>query len=1420
MMLPPQTGRSPRYLTDDDARKLLRAPHAADERDFFATDPDPEIRRLGRLALRRDDINDLFALGDKCALRSLTTDHRLLVFYVGKALTAFRRASDRARNDIDRLTAHRATRELIEWVSHVAQAYPTRRNIAVALWAAADDEQSGELAELSNPTLVTSGDVPGDATRREKSVESQENEDTLGSASTQWITDAALGTLLAAYLRPSLMQPVTDDPSLERTMTSDVPPSQIDSYLSVDGSEIVSLSSASADSYVDDAVPAQEAPSQDDAHTIPPPSPYTSPELLLTYTDGESALSASNAAGDALIAPNETLAEDRLEQSLSSFENDAYRRPFRPSSARRSDVHNDEFNIGDRIDDRYEVADVRRGGMGVVYLCYDHDQREPIALKSFQARFLENERAVMRFQQEAFTWIRLEKHRHIVHAKLVQNIFGRPYIMLEHISGPEGLDADLRSWIERKRLTLRNTLEFGLHIALGMQHATQRVPGLVHRDLKPANILVTHDGIAKVTDFGLVRSLDLADLAAAEIEKAIARGEDERLTRVGAVIGTAPYLSPEQARGGKDVDMRSDIYAFGCLVYEMLTGRHIFTYKKLDDWLKAHKHEQPSFDLATQAATPPRLTALVMMCLQKDPADRPQDWGSIVDALLPIYVDVTGENPLLQVTGPALEARELMDKGYSLTELGRLDEALEAYDRAIQLQPDYAWAWARKGRTLRLLNRYTEAIACYDQALTIQPQYAWAYKGKGIVLERLGRPLDALECYQIATEIDPGDVWNWYNQADALHNMGRYDEAITLLRQALKLDPAHPNSWAKLGQVYRLTGDFHGAIDAYEQAITLDPTYAWAQNGYGLALKAISAYRDALMAFKRAARYQPDEVWHWYNLTEMLVELDQYDEAVQPAQEAVRINPDHAFSWAKLGQVLRYLKRYDDALAAYERAIRLQPDYAWAVNGKGIVLEQMGRYDQALQAYQTAALISKGDMWHFYNQGNVLALMGRYDEALPLLAQAVEINPEHARSWARYGNVLRQLGRYADAIFAYQRAITLDAGYAWAFNELGMTYEALRRYDDALHQYRLASAADPSDPFYIYQQVDLLMMRGENSDAVALLETALKQDARNSRTWSKHGQALRRLNRHQDALRSYARAIELDPNNAWAWNGRGLVLAILHKHDDALASFRRAAQIDPSDVWYWYNQGDELVALNRHQDAVDVLLHALKLNPAHPESWAKLGQAYRRLKRDADALAAYDQALAINPHYAWAWNGRGLSLEALGRREESIASYERALAEDDGVIWYYTNQVDLLLEMRREKQALAVIERAIERLPANAIGWARHGQVMRRVRDYHAAIESYIRALEIDPSYAWAWNGRGLAHWALNEYEAAAAAYERAVRYNANDVWYWHNWGEVLIALGDCAGAVEKLERALSILPSHNASRQKLAQAKSCLENG
>ncbi len=1225
----PQTGIDPLALPEDQEARLLAKRRKADQTDPFASDPDDEIRRIGRLALRRDMPHpyDYLALGDHCARLSLVErDRRLLVFYVGKTLYAFRRASELAGPDSpDRALAQAAVEAYVEWLIQFTRVEPSRRNIAATLWAVAEAEQQfGSIEDLRDEAHL----------------------------------------LALWYVSPPQDKDLTPQPDRTplpvREAATQVPSDEVGTHHD-EGTDLESVM-LSVERPVEIVGVSETRSDRSDVFQI---------ELEATMHGARAAL------------PPVT---------------------FLPGTPRRKE--GDDFDYGDRIDGRYEVAQVLKGGMGIVYLCYDHEERRSVALKTFLSHLLNNEAAVARFTKEAKTWIDLDKHRHIVQARRVQKFEGRPHIILEHITGPEGMGPDLRSWIRHNRIDLPTALEFGLHIVLGMRHATQQIAGLVHRDLKPANILVRHDGIAKVTDFGLVRSFDLDDPQPV-IEEEISPSASSSLTRVGAIIGTPPYLAPEQCRADA-LDMRSDIYSFGCVLYEMLTRKTLFDAKLVSEWVYAHLNHTPVFP-DSAALIPPAVRELALACLEKNPANRPESWDKLADTLAGLYEGVTGRPPEMESNGPALEVRELMDKGYSLTELGYADESLTVYNRVLELEPKSAWAWARKGRTLRLLGRYDEALTSYDRALELNPRFAWAWTGKGQVLERLNQIERALAAHETATELQPGNVWAWYNKAEVLHSQRDFDGSMRVLDRALELDPHHAESWAKRGQVLRALERYPEALNAYNRALELHPPYAWAWNGKGLALKAMGRLQEALEAFEQAARHQPGEVWHWYNQSEMLVEMGQYQQALGPTQQATRVAPTHAYSWAKLAQVYRYLQRYEDAVGAYDRALALKPDYAWAVNGQGIVLERLGRYDAALEMYRRASEIAPDDVWHWYNQGNLLVLQERYPEAVPLLERAIHINPDHARSWARLGNTYRQMEQPEKALQCLARAVRLTPDYAWAWNERGAAFETLGRYDDAVESYHRAAEAEPGNPLYWYNKGDMLMFVKRHEEALEALQRALEADPRYVRAWAKQGQALRRMRRFEEALASYSRAVELATDYAWAWNGRGLALSALGRHEEALACFRRAATLQSDDVWFWYNQADELIVMHRYEEALLPLERALRLNRSHAESWAKRGQALRRLNRFKESVAAYDQALKIEPHYAWAWNGRGLALEAMGRREEALVSYERASEEDPSSAWYWINQIEPLLALNRHQDALDVIDEALKAMPGNEFGLGAQG---------------------------------------------------------------------------------------------------------------
>ena len=227
----------------------------------------------------------------------------------------------------------------------------------------------------------------------------------------------------------------------------------------------------------------------------------------------------------------------------------------------------ERFKIGDRIGGQYEVLAIHRGSMGVVYGTFDHREQLPRALKTLQERFASKPRMRDLFAEEAAIWVRLEKHPFIVRAYLVRVYEGQPYVITEYVRGEEGMGGDLQAWLGHPRLTLKLAVEMALQVAQGMQHAVHKIPGLVHRDLKPANILVDSRARAMVTDFGLV--------CAAEAE-----------------AGTPAYMAPEQWCGGS-LDARTDIYAFGCILYEMFTGHRMFAAETIEQWRSAQLTRMP-----------------------------------------------------------------------------------------------------------------------------------------------------------------------------------------------------------------------------------------------------------------------------------------------------------------------------------------------------------------------------------------------------------------------------------------------------------------------------------------------------------------------------------------------------------------------------------------------------------------------------------------------------------------------------------------------------------------------------------------------------------------------------------------------------------------------------------------------------------
>jgi serine/threonine-protein kinase len=270
--------------------------------------------------------------------------------------------------------------------------------------------------------------------------------------------------------------------------------------------------------------------------------------------------------------------------------------------------------------------------MGEVWRAVDSRLARAVALKVLPDAVASDAVRVSRFAREARLLAALN-HPAIASVHGLEQFDGVPLIVLELVEGPT-----LAERLHRGRLPVREALEVARQIAEALEAAHDK--GIVHRDLKPSNVKVTVDGRVKLLDFGLAKALE-SDIGASEVSKL---STDTSPTGAGVVLGTAPYMSPEQARG-QAVDERTDVWSFGCVLYEMLTGRRAFAGKTGTDVIAAVLEREPDWDALTAVA--PDIAALVERCLRKDPSRR---LHAIADARLEI--EQIAASPSRRVMGP------------------------------------------------------------------------------------------------------------------------------------------------------------------------------------------------------------------------------------------------------------------------------------------------------------------------------------------------------------------------------------------------------------------------------------------------------------------------------------------------------------------------------------------------------------------------------------------------------------------------------------------------------------------------------------------------------------------------------------------------------------------------------------------------
>jgi serine/threonine protein kinase/regulator of sirC expression with transglutaminase-like and TPR domain len=566
------------------------------------------------------------------------------------------------------------------------------------------------------------------------------------------------------------------------------------------------------------------------------------------------------------------------------------------------------YQPGDHIGGRYQVHKALMGGMGEVYLCLDLEEMVPFALKTFQQRYLEQSQAQRQtFEREVLTWVALEKHPNIVRCFSMLMLENRPFMVLEWIFGEEGKGTDLRDRLRHGPLELRPALDFAVDICRGLVYAQEKQPGIVHRDLKPENVLVGQGALAKITDFGLAQIVAAARLEVAGLDA----GESSGTVSVQeGVAGTPPYMPPEQWQPDVALDARADIYAVGCILYEMVAGRHPFRVDVTPTTADAYRRWLSAWQEQHRAAARPPLPAgvpagvaeIVVACLAREREARPESAADLLARLVDLYARLFGQRPREELAGEGFMASDYNNRGLTYHNLQQYEAALVEYNRAIDLDPTIALVYNNRGATHRALKEYRAALADYSRAIELDPTDAQAYSNRGATYAELRQYPAAMADFARALEQGPTFAQAFHNRGLAYAELGQYEAALADYSRALDADPTYVDAYYNRANAYAELGQHEAALADYDRALAVDPTYAPAYLNRGVTYVELQQHEAALADYNRALALNPVYAKAYLNIGFLLGNQGKHGEALSYFEKAAQLGDPQGAQYAALAR--------------------------------------------------------------------------------------------------------------------------------------------------------------------------------------------------------------------------------------------------------------------------------------------------------------------------------------------------------------------------------------------------------------------------------------------------------------------------------------------------------------------------------------
>ncbi len=898
--------------------------------------------------------------------------------------------------------------------------------------------------------------------------------------------------------------------------------------------------------------------------------------------------------------------------------------------------------------------------MGVVYKAEDTKLKRTVALKFLSPQSLGSKGEQSRFIHEAQAAAALD-HSNICTVYEINEAEGKSFIAMAYVDGPS-----LKEEVESGRLAVDRAVDIAIQVADGLRVAHGK--GIVHRDIKSANIMLTSEGQAKITDFGLAKLPGRT-----------------KLTRTGSTVGTLAYMSPEQAQGA-EVDHRSDIWSLGVVLYELVSGQVPFK----GDHEAAMVYSIMNQDVAPlrdrRAEVPAELDSIVAKMLQKNPNNRYASAEELLSDLRKVQAGVAVKVALpmsrkakrmawglfaVVVVAAVVSSVIILNRGPATVNAKTL--AVVDFDIISGEEAEHLAVGLSEGISVKLSKLAGVRVVSSDDIRRLRKKDLSAKE----VASQLGaqyalggslfRSGEKIRVTPQLIDAATGDViWSELFDREFSDVFGFLDEISLKIVAALELElepeervalEEKPTESAEAYEHYLKGRNFYYRVTFKDNELSAKEFQKALQTDadYPLALAGLA---DAYVQ-RYSERYDYDEFW-----------LDEADSLIG---KALGLDPNLAEAYESRAEVLFEKENYLAALEAAERAKSLQPDLDEPYVRLGEIYEKRGEFRKALEMFDSALRL-RPSVDALCGRGNVFQIQGQLDSAEVTYRKAIELNPDHERPYWALGTLSRELDNIDEAEKLYRRAIEVRPDFAPAYSSLKSALTNQNRDKEAeelLWDFvdKYPYNWDAYETLYGY----LAWRKGDFAACLEVLKQAVSRNP--DRVWPRlllaHHYAYQLVPdaKPEEAIKAVQKAVALRPGSGRVLRWAGDVYADLDSAETAVGYYEHALEANPGSATVLGSIAKLLFARGLYDSVVTVTMQAVGQSPGVTGDWLwgygnynRLGEAMAHLQRTEEYLDFYANAVdeygKDNPKLL---ARLGFQQCLSGKYRDAIDSYQRSL---------------------------------------------------------------------------------------------------------------------------------------------------------------